>query len=447
MTVGVENLVDRRDVLIKSIDTLLANPGETWEAEFEKLTADVKSVDKLILAKGKADELKKEAPELPALKTLPTYSGGSGGEKSGDAALYEAIKAAPLVHFVNAMTRKNIDAAQMVYKAYGSEKDLTINQSPLGAWALPPAVSSQIIDVLRNALVFDKLGVQYWPIPDQQLIVPKQLTDAEAYWVADNQAITASDFTGGELTLVLKYLGAAMKVSNMLLNSSVGPIINQRIQDTLVSKIRRTMEYAYLFGVGAVPSGANNSGGQPRGLLNIPNIHTMWVGAETDGATNKKANGGKPTLTDFSRAMNLVERSDIPNTGTRAWVAHEGIRGVLREMADLEGRQYFVENVSRDGGSTDMLYGYPIRYTNAIPTNVTTGANADTSYMFFGDWQHFMNGMSTDVELGASTETGDAFLKRQTVIRAFSGCECNVEQAEAFVVLKGIRFDNDEEAA
>jgi len=116
---------------------------------------------------------------------------------------------------------------------------------------------------------------------------------------------------------------------------------------------------------------------------------------------------------------------------------HPRQKSVLREMADAEGRHYFIDNVANNREPA-MLYGYPIYTTTQVPVNLTVGTSTDCSYIFFGEWSNFMIGNSPTVEMTASEHVN--FAASQVVYKGEVGTDCNVEYAQAFAYMTGVRI-------
>jgi HK97 family phage major capsid protein len=455
MPTQIESLSGEVEALKAQMIEVITAGEDGWEEKNNALKEEVASksarIDALMEAKKIAVPEIESEPPAPPRKALPLNPEEAADKKSvnvnagiGDNEDYTKY---PFFFMAKGMAEFKLNNDMRTLKAFSEAhgindmKALSSQNTPLGGWTLPKDVASSVIGMLRDALIFSRLGAQVWPVPNRTLQIPKQLTDGTAYWIGENTTLNTADFIGGAVELVLKQVGAGVVLPNNLLNTSVQARVNQLVQETLVAQIRLAQEYAYLFGVGAVPTGTNNTGAQPRGIVNTTGVKSFGVGADIDGTTNAAANGDAPTLTDFSRALGMIERLTNVDVGQGfAWVAHNGLRGTLREMADGVGRQYFVENVATDKGNTDMLYGYPIVYTNAVPTTLTVGTSDDCTYVIGGVWRHMIIGEGTNIAMDSSQQAGDAFWKNQTYVRAIADCDCNFEYPEAFVKMTGVRF-------
>lgn len=427
---------------LAEIQALAIDQPEGWEEKVAEKQASYADAEKAYNTLKSAAEM--EIPEAPApMKSLPKNAAEADehpdeGEQTPKNKKYapnvnKGAKDLTLWKFVTAV--KAAGHVEMVPESV--RKEIGMTQTPTGGWALPTHVSDRIIQRLENALVFDRLSVTTFPVTDGNLEIPKENGDIQAYWVKEHGEVTLSDFTGGSITLNMHHLAAAVAVSNQMMNSSAGAQMQDLIETRIVNRLRRKMEYSFLYGQGAVPAGANNSGTQPRGLKFLPNVTEYKVGASAeDPATTTKANGGLVQIVDYMNAVQLLDETDVPDNGTRAWLMNPRQLAILRKMADEVGRAYFLDNfVSAE--LRPMLLGYPVYTTNNIPKNLTVGSSADTSDIFFGEWENFVIGQGQDIQIGQSDQV--KFLNRQTVFLGELGCDCNVMYDEAFVCMTGAR--------
>lgn len=422
----LKELREGMQALKSEMQNLAQSGGEEWSSKFEAKKAEFATLKQQYDALAAIEDI--AIPDEPAVKKLPTPATtdgkpqdpnkGVGIDNLKERFLYEAVKAI-----------RDRDANRL-------QKDLMLTSTPLGGWMVPEAVANMILPMLKPATVFGSLGVRRIPLVDDKLIIPRLNSRASVYWQGEGGTIANTQFTGTRMTLDAKYATAIVPVSNRLLNSSQAMLVEEYIRQELISELSLAFEEAYLFGVGALPTGTGHTGAQPLGLYNR-SINEFKVGADPDGSTNYATNGGKPTLVDFSRAMNMVERSNVRGRGTRAWVAHEAMRGQLRELVDDEGRHYFWQD-SSSAGSVDRLGGYPIVFTNQIPITYTVGGSSDCTVMFFGEWSEFMIGDAATLEFASTSLSDSSFTTNETHIRAIAPTDCQTTYDTAFVKLTGI---------
>jgi hypothetical protein len=137
-------------------------------------------------------------------------------------------------------------------------------------------LSGSFIDMLRNAMVIDRMGVRMMTGLVGQIAIPKQTGSATAYWVAESGAPTESQQTIGQVTMSPKTVGAYTDFSRKLtLQSSIS--VEQMVNQDLATVLGLAIQQAAING-----TGADN---QPSGLLTLV---TPSVIGGTDGLNSTR---------------------------------------------------------------------------------------------------------------------------------------------------------------
>lgn len=254
-------------------------------------------------------------------------------------------------------------------------RDLTVG-APTGGGNLVATqlLGSSFLELLRNALVLDRLGVTMLMDLNGNIAIPSQTGAATTYWVTEGNAPTESQQTVGQVTYTPKTIGAFTDYTRrLLLQSSIS--VEAFVRADLAAQIAQ--------GILAAAINGSGTSGEPTGLLN-----TSGVGAVAAGT-----NGGAPTydhLVDLETAV-AVANADV---GALAYLTNSKVRGKLRKTQVFSGTNGApVWTKGRESGLGDVL-GYDAYVTNAVPSNLTKGTSTGVcSAGIFGNWADFIIAM------------------------------------------------------
>lgn len=278
-------------------------------------------------------------------------------------------------------------------------------------------LGSSFIDLLRNAMILDRLGITILRDLNGNVAIPSQTGAATGYWVSEGNAPTESQQTIGQMPLTPKTVGAFTDFTRRLL-----------LQSSIDVELFVRMDLARVLAL-EIQNGAFNGTGssnQPYGLFNIAGIGSLALGI----------NGGAP---DYNMAVDM--ESGLANSnadvGNLAYVTNTKVRGKLRktqEFASTNGKPVWTSG--RERGIGDVL-GYDAYVTNTVPSNLTKGSSSGVcSAAAFGNWSDFVMGMwgGLDVMLDpyASSTSGG----RRVI--ALQDLDFNVRNVGSFVAVKDI---------
>jgi HK97 family phage major capsid protein len=306
-------------------------------------------------------------------------------------------------------------------KTANTHKALGINPDTAGGYLVPVEQSNQMIELLRDTAKVLPL-CRTVPMNSDTLTIPKQTGGATAYWTAENTAITESQETFGNITLVAKKLAALVKVSNELIADS-DPAIDAIIREDIARVMALEIDSTILEGSGI--------GNQPLGLLNL-------------GVTTTALNAA-PTYNNLVDAVSRVEVENVLEDPMWRWVFNPREKHTFRKIQDARGAAagvgayIFTEmgsNNAMTGGIPAELLSYPYATTTVITPD--TADNNETE-IYFGQWNDVIVGMRKTIELAASTEAGAAFAADQTWIRAIMRMDVNIRHAESIEILTDVR--------
>ena len=225
------------------------------------------------------------------------------------------------------------------------------------------------IDILRNAMVIDRMGARMLTGLVGNVAIPKQTGNSTIYWVAENTAPTESQQSIGQVLMSPKTAGGFTDIGRTLMNQTSLDVENFVLGD-LAANLGLGIQQAVISGTGA--------SNQPSGLL-------TRITAAIIGGTN----GLAPTWdniidleTNIANANAAVEKM--------GYLVNAKTRGKLKrtqKFATTNGDPIW------DAGNTP-LNGYQAGVTNAVPSNLTKGTSSGVcSAVIFGNFNDLMIGM------------------------------------------------------
>lgn len=244
-------------------------------------------------------------------------------------------------------------------------------------------LSGSFIDILRNAMVIDRLGINVLDGLVGQVAIPKQTGGATAYWVAENGAPTESQQSFGQVAMSPKTVGAWTDISRrLLLQSSIS--IDNLVQTDLARVLGLAIQQAVI-------NGAGPASNQPSGILT--QITTPAVVGGANGANLTYAN-----IIDMETAIAMAN-ADV---GTLGYLTNTKVRGRLKktEKFPTTNGQPIWEN------GDSPLNGYKAAVTNAMPSNLIKGTSNNCSSIIFGNWADVVIGMWGSLDLMVDPYTG-----------------------------------------
>ena len=256
------------------------------------------------------------------------------------------------------------------------------------------------------------------------VLVSKQLTSANVYWVGQNATITKSDITLGNISLTPRTMAIRAQYSNLLQLLS-NPNIETIVRTDFARLAAVELDRVILLGAGTL---------EPVGLANTPSIGTLALGPDGDYLD-------WDDLTDMQGY--LEDRDAMPTGGSFAYVMVPKVKRRLKKLRIPQfsgdtGGQYIMPPIISDRVMEDML-GYPLYTTTQLRTNLTKGSGTDLSELFFANWQDVYVGMWGGLEILASNVAGDAWAQNAVEIRLIQNVDVSVRNLESVVYMNDAR--------
>lgn len=370
-------------------------------AEITKVAAHIPGGAELAMRSIQAghtvEQFQAEAIRAMSTKPLPTADIGMTAKEVRQFSVVRAIHALsnPGDQAAQRAAAFELEASNEVSKKMGKaargffvptdvqKRDLTVGTPTAGGnLVATELLAGSFIDLLRNAMVIDRMGVRMMTGLVGQIAIPKQTGSATAYWVAENTASTESQQTIGQVTMSPKTVGAFTDISRKLtLQSSIS--VEQMVNQDIATVLGLAIQQAAING-----SGASN---QPSGLLTLITPSVL-------GGTNGLA-------PNWGHIVGLETAVSVGNAdmGTLGYLTNTKVRGKLKTTEKFAGTSGMP--IYADGN--EPLNGYRAGITNAVPSNLVKGTSGATaSAIIFGNFADLMIGMWGSLDIMVDPYTG-----------------------------------------
>lgn len=423
ITVQVPTTSESEKTIMTEVTTTVATRNHP--AEISTMGAQMGLADlalKSIQAGHTTEQFQAEAIKALSNKPLPTSDIGLSKKEVAQFNILRGINA--LANPNNAQARAaaafEFECSQEVAKKMGraaggfylpsdvQKRDLVAGTANAGGYSVATELRG-FIDLLRNAMVLDKCGVQFLSGLVGNIAIPKQSAAGTAYWVAENGAPTESQQTLAQVTMSPKTVGAFTDISRQLLLQSTVDVQNMVTRD-LAAIIGLGIQQAAINGAG--------SGNEPTGILTA-------ISATQIGGTN----GAAPTWGNIIGLETDVATNNA-DINTMCYLTNAKVRGKLKgteKFATSNGLPIWTD------GNTP-LNGYMGCITNAVPSNLTKGSSNVASAIIFGDFSSLLIGMWGATDILVDPYTGGA---AGTVrVRVLQSCDVALRRTESFSCMK-----------
>ena len=236
------------------------------------------------------------------------------------------------------------------------QRDLTVGTaSAAGDLVFTDARPGSFIELLRNRLALNTLGVTMLTGLNGPVAIPRQNAGGTAYWVAEKGTLTESNPTVDQVNMTPKTLGAYTEFSRrLLLQSSID--VETMVRNELATVIALEIDRAALYGLGNT--------NQPQGLKLVTGINT------------EDFNAAAPTYAELV-SMESKINADNADIGALSYVTNSTIYGGFKTTEKASSTAQFV---LEPGGTVN---GYGVVRSNQVATGD----------VFFGVWNQMLMGM------------------------------------------------------
>lgn len=311
-------------------------------------------------------------------------------------------------------------ARELIARHMQAARDLVVGTPTAGGnLVATELLGSSFIELLRNAMILDRLGVRWLRDLNGNIAIPRQTGGATSYWVAENSNLTESQQAVDQVTMSPKTVGAFTDYSRrLLLQSSIDT--EMFVRSDLAITIAQALQAAAIAGPG--------TGNQPTGLLNISGT----------GAVAGGVNGAAPTYDLLVDLETAVANANAAN-GNLGFVTNSKVRGKLRKtqvFTGTNGSPVWTSSAGSRGLEGEVL-GYPAIVTNAVPSNLDKGtATGVCSAAIFGNFAELLIGMWGGLDILYDPYTGGIAGTKRLI--ALQDVDINVRHPASFSVFKDI---------
>ena len=221
--------------------------------------------------------------------------------------------------------------------------------------------AQDFITILRNNLIFDRLGVQVLPGLRGNVSIPKQTGAATVAWVTEGNAPAASAQSVGNVTLTPKDLACYVPVTRSELIQSL-PVADAFVINDIIAGMRHGLQTALFHGTG--------SSGQPTGLASILTTASREFTVATPGSE---------TYAELVAAEGMVLGKGL--SGIKWAVSGKALTALRSLLKNTYGSEYLASLRSDDEGE---ILGRTALFTDDIQDKF--GFIGDFSHVFFGMW-------------------------------------------------------------
>jgi len=221
--------------------------------------------------------------------------------------------------------------------------------------------SDMFIEMLRNRSTIMNLGfIMDGLVGDAE--IPKQTGGATAYWLGEEEEVTSSNPTTGQLKLSPKTVGGRVEISRKLMQQS-SPAAEQLVWNDLNRALALKIDKAAYYGTG----GDN----QPLGLKNISGVNAVSFAAVN------------PTFAELVQMESEIA-SDNADVDRMSYVINAAMRGNFKTSAKF-------------GSGTESTIWEPGNTVNGYRTEVTNQIEAGD--VFFGNFADLIIAMWGGLDL------------------------------------------------
>ena len=231
-------------------------------------------------------------------------------------------------------------------------------------------LGNEFVDVLRNAMIFSKLGVRFLGGLTGNIAIPRKATASVIGSLAETAAAGSTGPTTNQLLLGPKRIGAYIDYSKQALIQA-NPDVDSMLQDDLAKSVAVFIESLGFNGTA--------TGNQPRGLLN-----TSGIGAVVGGANGAAISWSH--LVDLESACANANAEPDLRAG---YAINTKLRGAMKKTQKAANLPFIW-----DAGDYSVN-SYRAAVTNNLPSNGTKGTATGvcSSLVFGSDWSDLIIAM------------------------------------------------------
>lgn len=288
-------------------------------------------------------------------------------------------------------------------------KDLSGGTDANGGYTVPEEFYGRVIEKMSATPSIRKLATVI-PMNSDKMNIPVEGNEMSFYWPTENNAITASDPTFGEVELTPNLLAGLVKMSRQLVEDS-GVNILDYLARIIARGLIKEEDSKFTGGSGT---------GQPKGFR-------QYTVTQTDSQA-----GATLAYTDVVNLFFLLGEAYRDNA---VFMTSDNGAKALASIIDSANRPVFIPEASTDG--LYRLFGKPLMINSNIPSNL--GVGTDETELWFGDFSFYLVGDREGVSVEYSTQAGDAFAKHQGWLKVYKRVDGKLAFVDALAYLDAVK--------
>lgn len=268
------------------------------------------------------------------------------------------------------------------------------------------------IESLRPEVPVIALGARVISGLIQDVAIPRQTAESTAEWIAEDATATESTPTFDSVSLSMKQLSATTRLTRKMRKQSL-PALDGLLRDDLRRGIAIGLNRAAINGAGTAT--------EPEGILKNTSVSMITLGD----------NGRGITWPEVTAMIGEVESEDVGTEGL-GWLTNSKVKAFLMSSKRDSGSGIFILDEVHGG----KMAGYPVAFSNLVPSDLTKGTGTGLSAMIFGKWSDMLIGQWGGMDLIVDDVTDSA--KGNVRITVHSEWDIALRHPESFVVVKDI---------
>jgi HK97 family phage major capsid protein len=236
-----------------------------------------------------------------------------------------------------------------------------------GAGAVGVLVEAEFIELLRNRMVTDELGVKVTHSLKGKYAVPRQNSASQLYFIGEGSNGTGSTPGFDQVDFTPRTATCQVNISRKsLFEMSIEA--ETAVENDMLKVLSIGLDFAVL--------AQNGSGANPTGIIYDPNVTVLPLSADT-------GNGADMTFGDALNFEYLLSLSNA-DMGSIAFCTTNGIRSKLKQTPKINSGQVYPEFVWNEKDNT--INGYKAVSTNQMPSGLTKGTSSNLHSIIYGNW-------------------------------------------------------------
>ena len=275
---------------------------------------------------------------------------------------------------------------------------------------LAETMSNRYVEQLKERLVIASLGATV--LGDLVGTVPViTRSGITAAWGAEADSASVSKANFAKVTLTPHRNFVAGAVTKDLLKQTSADV-EAMLLEMLLTAQAELIDRAAIAGTG--------SNGQPTGILNTTGIGSVVMGT----------NGGAITWPKVVALESTVNANNA-NRGKMAYLTNAKVVGDLKSTERASGNGRYLLD-----GDFKNLNGYPIDWTNLVPSNLTKGTASACSALIFGNFQDLFVGHWGGVDIVVDPYTSAKKAEVEFVLNSWD--DIKVVEPKSFAAIKDL---------